>query len=349
MAGHPPAAAEPDYWLQEARLPAGGEHALELQLRVPTRGLHVFGPVWLRLRGRFGVLEGQRSYACSGAVKVVPDTAVSEEAFYKTAKDAMRLLDQLTRTRLRGAGTEFECLAEFRDGDDPRRIDWHSSARLQRLVIRQYQVERHRDVMIALDCGRLMGAAAGSATKLDCAVDSALMLSRVALRKGDHCGVALFDDKVLGYLPPLAGPQAYHSIMDSVYNVQSRWHEANFGVVFAALQARQVKRALVVVLSDIVDADTTGQFRRALAALAQRHVVIFAALQTQLLGDIARAPVDTMLDVCRKGVTMRLLREREKALHSLRHAGVHVLDVEPGQLTVPLLNQYIELRERNLL
>jgi uncharacterized protein (DUF58 family) len=46
---------------------------------------------------------------------------------------------------------------------------------------------------------------------------------------------------------------------------------------------------------------------------------------------------------------MRLVRDRAQALHTLARAGVSVLDVEPDELTVPLINRYVELRERNLL
>jgi uncharacterized protein (DUF58 family) len=344
-----PIAAEPDYWIVPLGLAGGEDREISVQLTIPVRGRHEFGPVWVRLRGPLAMLEGQRSFECPGAVKVVPDMAVSDEALRKTVQAEPRLLDQLTRSRLRGEGTEFESLDEYREGDDPRRIDWRTTARLRRPVVRRYQIEQHRDVMVLVDSGRLMGADAGRGTKLDCAVDSTLMLSRVALKKGDHCGVAVFDDQVRGYLPPQLGPGAYHLIMDSVYNAQSRWQEANFAAMFAALQARQIKRALMVVISDIADADTSVQFRRALTMLAARHVVLFAALQTPVAGEMARAPVETMLDVCRKGVILRLLREREKALHELRRAGVFVLDVEPRELTVPLLNRYVELRERNLL
>jgi hypothetical protein len=33
----------------------------------------------------------------------------------------------------------------------------------------------------------------------------------------------------------------------------------------------------------------------------------------------------------------------------LRRSGIHVLDVEPHQLSTPLINQFIELRQRNVL
>jgi hypothetical protein len=77
--------------------------------------------------------------------------------------------------------------------------------------------------------------------------------------------------------------------------------------------------------------------------------VLFAALRTPILRRIVHEPVATLLDGARKAVTFRLLHEREQALHSLHRGGVFILDVEPTQLAAPLINQFIELRQRNLL
>ena len=79
------------------------------------------------------------------------------------------------------------------------------------------------------------------------------------------------------------------------------------------------------------------------------HVVVFAALKTPLLSALPRRPIGTMLDAARHAVAHRVLREREQAVHSLQRGAVHVLDVEPSHLTVPLINQYVDLRRRNTL
>jgi uncharacterized protein (DUF58 family) len=261
----------------------------------------------------------------------------------------MLMVDKPTRARQHRVGTEFESLSEYRHGDDPRRIDWRASARFGYPIVRHYQIERHRDVVILVDCGRLMGADAGRGTKLDCAVDGALMLGRVALESGDRCGLGIFDDRVVGYLPPVGGARSIRWLSECVYDVQSRWRETDFVLMFATLQARQSKRSLVVVLSDLVDMETSRWFRASLARLAKRHVVLFAALRTPLLEQIAREPVTTVQHGSRKAVVFRILSERQEAMHSLRRGGVHVLDVEPSRLTIPLINNFIELRQRNLL
>lgn len=348
-----PLEAEPNYAIHGIEIPAGGATRVTQRLQIPVRGNYKFGPVWLRATGRFGMLEQQWSVDCPGEIKVLPATALSDDSLERAERSELKALEKKSRARLRGDGLEFESLSEFRDGDDPRRIDWRTTARMAHPVVRRFQVEQHRDMVIVLDCGRLMGIAADygdqKGTKLDRAVDAALMLSHVALEKGDRCGLALFDDKVIGFMPPQAGGAAHKAILDNLYNVQSRLREANFAAMFATLQSRQQKRSLVVILSDLVDAETSEQFRGALVALAKRHVVIFAALRTPLLSALLREPVDSTMDITRKGVALRLLRAREKALHSLDHTGVHVLDVEPRQLTVPLVNKYVALRERNAL
>ena len=280
---------------------------------------------------------------------MLPETFSSEQRLLKDHLAEIALLEKLTKSRQHGVGTEFESLMEFRDGDDPRRIDWRTSARYRRPIVRRYQIERHRDVMILFDCGRLMGTETDRGTKLDCAIDAGLMLARVALESGDRCGIGLFDDRVLGYLPPVSGVNSLSTIIESVYSAESQWRESDFSQMYSVLQSRQSKRSLIVVISDILDSETTKRFRLSLSKLASRHVVLFSVLQTPLLQQIANSPVESILEGSKKAVAFRILADRERAIHSLRHSGVHVVDVVPDRLTVPLINQFIELRHRNLL
>lgn len=315
-------------------------------LRIPVRGEHTFGPMWVRLVGRFGILEAQRTFALPATVRVVPETYHSPDELQKEMGLNL-LFDKKTQARQHGTGTEFESLAEFRDGDDPRRIDWRATARMNRPIIRRFQIERHRDVLLLVDCGRMMGADVGRGSKLDCAIDAALMLARVALQGSDRCGMALFDDQVLGYLTPVSGLSSLGAMADCVYAATTRWRETDFARMFSMLQQRHAKRSLVVVLSDMADLETTERFRASLARLAKRHVVLFAALQTPALEQQVREPLTDGLDAARHTVALQLLREREQALHGIRRSGVQVLDVAPSQLIVPLINRFIELRQQS--
>jgi uncharacterized protein (DUF58 family) len=342
-----PTEALPRWWLTD--FPAEGI-AISANFRqsfsIPVRGRFAFGPAWVRLVGPCRMLEGLWQATGTNAVKVFPEGLVAKDDLSQHLLAEIQILDRRSRAKRRSAGTEFESIHEYRSGDDPRRIDWRATARTRRLVIRRFQVEQHQDVLILIDCGRLMGATAGRGTKLDCAVDSALLLARVALANGDRCGTALFDNKVQGYLAPRSSMSTFHTVVESLYDVQTRWQETDFAPMFAHLQARRQKRAVIIVLSDVGDEETSRRASVALSSLAGRHVVIFAALQTPLLLAQTHAPITDRLDAARQAVAYRLLRERERTLQVLRRHNVQVLDVLPNELTIPLINRYLEVRSK---
>jgi len=344
-----PSEAEPRFLEQVfAGSTGAGELRLTSALMIPKRGRYRIGQLWLRLKGPRGFVEMQRSIELFDEVRVLPETFANRDQFDKDQGADVRMLDKRVFSRQQGDGTEFVALAEFREGDDPRRIDWRASARMQRPIIKRFQIERHRDVMILVDCGRLMGGQVGSGTKLDCAVDAGLMLGRVALQGGDRCGFGLFDHAVRGFLPPVSGIRSLNSLVDVVYDAPVQWTESDFSAMYAAMQARQRKRSLLVLLSDVLDVATTEQFRGSLLQLARQHVVLFAALRTPLLDEIITRPPQTIQQGAEQAVTYRLLHERELAIQSLRHGGIHVIDVTPAQLTAPLINQFLAIRRRNL-
>jgi uncharacterized protein (DUF58 family) len=344
-----PPQAVPPMAMRNFELPGGQASIMESLFRIPRRGQYTFGPVWIRVEGSLAFLEAQQSFDCSGKIKILPETFASRERMQKDVGAELRLLDQIQRSRQQGSGTEFASLQPFRLGDDPRRIDWRATARQRSLIVRHFQVERHRDVMIIVDSGRLMGSDAGRGSKLDCAVDSALNLARIVLQSGDRCGVAAYDRKVVGFLPPLAGTSALRSLAECVYDLQSQWHESDFTTMLAELRSRQAKRTFLIILSDLGDVETSQRTCASLIQLHRQHLVLFAALRTPALGKIAREPITDISEASRKAVAFRLMRDRRLALHVLRRNGVHVVDVEPSQLTAPLVNQFIELRQRNML
>ena len=140
-----------------------------------------------------------------------------------------------------------------------------------------------------------------------------------------------------------------NAISSCVYAAETRWHESDFSQMFATLQRRQSKRSMIIVLSDIVDAETTQRFRGSLASLAKRHVILFAALQTPILEKVTNTTVAVSDDATRTAVAYQLLRERAQALHTVERSGVNILDVTPDRLTLPLINQFVELRQSSII
>ena len=171
-------------------------------VRPTRRGLYEFGDIFLRWRTQLGLLVRQKRIRARDAVKVYPN--VASLARYELAAQRHRRSEiGLMPVRLRGRGAMFESLREYVPGDDPGDVAWKASARHGRLITRNYETERSQNVLVVLDCGRLMVPPVDELSRLDCAINASLLLSYVAMKQGDHIGLVAFSDRIEAYVPPL--------------------------------------------------------------------------------------------------------------------------------------------------
>ena len=343
-----PVQSEPQLRVVSAGVPSGARSTFALRIQSRIRGDHAYGDIYARFAGPLGLFCAQVQHQQREVCKVYPDVATVKD-YIVTRRLRNLAAPHLRTARLRGIGSDFESLRDYEDGDDIRRIDWKATARQSRLITRNYEIEHFRDVMIVLDRGRLMAGRVGDGTKFDKAVDAGLMLAAVALDSGDRCGMMVFDDDVVSYRAPRAGMPQLQALIDSVYDIQPTLGESHFRRAFMHLQTRLTKRSMVIVLSDVVDIDASAALVQGILSLARRHLVLFAALRTPEIEQVIARQSNDPESPYRKAVAYRLVHERTDVIARISHGGVHALDIAPDELTMPVVNKYVELREQNLL
>ena len=343
-----PVQADPPEFACALYIPPGEKQTVHLPLGARVRGNYTFGAIFLRAETRWRLARFQRRIDHETVCRVLPD--IERVKDYIAAKGSpLTVAPHLRTARFRGIGSEFESLREFEQGDEIRRIDWKATAKHRRLIVRNYEIEPYRNVMVLIDRGRLMAARAGSGVKLDYAIDAALMIAGAALDSGDRCGVLVFDENVTTHLKPQGGLAQLNRINELLFDVQPALVESHFRRAFMFLQTQLRKRSLVVVLTDVLDQEASRPLITGARVLGRQHLVVTAALRTPELEAILSCPIEERRDPFRKAVVYRLRRERGEVMMRLRKGGAHVLDVDPESLTLPLVNKYIELREMNLL
>jgi uncharacterized protein (DUF58 family) len=308
---------------------------------VPSgRGDVALGPVIVLERSPGGLWRRRRLDGAGDRLRVYPDAS---RYLHAEALRPRRVLATLgvRPARDRGTGMEFESLRDYVVGDDVRRIDWPATARRGRPVTRLYQHERNRTVLIALDASRLMAGVVDGRTKLDHAVDAALALAYGAIAAGDRVGMLVFDDQLRAALEP-APRRHLGPFVELLRAVQPRLVEADFVALARALTGKQ-RRALVIVLSDFVDAEAVALVEP-LAVVARHHRVLFAAIRDRLYATLTPAPGDDALALYRRLVLDELLADRETTLARLRRAGLETLDLPPERITASVLNAYLAMR-----
>jgi uncharacterized protein (DUF58 family) len=316
--------------------------------RPRARGDYHFGNLHARGRGLLGLSYWQRDFRAAADVKVFPNLLEVEKYDYLVR--ASRLHEAGYRVvRRHGEGTEFESLREYVPDDDFRRVDWKATARRRVPISRELEIERSQNLILMLDAGRMMSAEWAGLSKLDYAINAALMLAYVAVQKDDAVGLVVFADAVQTFVPPTKGRAQVGRLLHELYGVQARLEEPDYGAAFSLLYGRARKRALVVIFTDLIDARASEELLAHTAALYPHHLPLLITLRdSDLVAAAASAPEDEQA-AYRKAIATRLLQEREQVASALRQRGAMVLDVEPEHLTVKTVNEYLAVKARGRL
>lgn len=332
------------------RLEIGPREEATVTYRVTpnARGRHEFGDLYLRFTPRPGLLQRQLRIPAAREVRVYPD--MREVTRYELMARRSRL-DELGihRSRLAGRGTEFERIRDYTPDDEYRSVDWKATARRGKPMARVYQVEKSQNVFIVLDAGRMMAGRAGKLSRLDYAVNAALMLAHVALRAGDRVGLMVVSDAVDAYLPLGKSAGQFRQCLDLLYGVEARLVHVDYRGALEQIAHRCKRRSLVVFFTDLVDEETSSELVTYLRLLRPVHLPLCVTLQDQHLVDTSRQACETAGGMYRRAVALELLAERRRVLESLQKLGAVICDSPPEELSVQVLNRYLELKSRQRL
>jgi len=327
-------------------IPPGGRARIEYVIHAGERGIARLGDIHVRLLGPLGLVWRRWRVPTSAEVQVRP--GVLEVRRFRMLAQKHRLREAgLRAVRERGEGTSFESLREYLRGDDRRSIDWKATARRGTTTVRQFEAERSQNVLLAIDCGRLMSQRIAGRERLDHALSAALLLADVASRHGDRVGVFVFSDRVHGFMPPARGP--LDRIAEAFARVETRPVEPDYPSAFAFLARSLRRRSLLVLFTDVIDARASAAVLQYLNAAKRRHLPLLVTIRNTALEEAATREAGSESDVYERAAAEELLQARATALAGMRRAGVLVADTRPDELTAETVNRYLEVKRRALL
>jgi uncharacterized protein (DUF58 family) len=312
------------------------------------RGDYQFGDITLRWLGPLKLTIRQGKVKAAGPVKVYPNLMDVRKYDLLLRRNRLQEIG-LRNTRMFGDGTEFERLREYLPDDEYRRINWKATARRHRPVTAQYQTERSQSVMAVLDTGRMMQSPVADIAKLDYAVNAVLLLGYVATGKGDRVGVMSFADDVVHYLAPRQGRGQFYRMLEVLYGVDAQQIEPNYRKALTYLAVKQRRRALIVIFTDLSSGASMDSLVAQVSLLARTSLPLVVTISDP---DVHKAseqrPYDS-LSMYQRATAAQMLDERRIILDTLRKRGILTLDVPANQLSIAVINRYLELKARTML
>lgn len=344
-------------WLADALAPSLGARARRFRLGVPAdgravartdvtpwrRGTFHLDEVVVRVAGPLGLGTRQAPRHLPGEVRVHPAFPSRDATLLRLELDRVRNAGNRIAPTL-GGGTEFDHLREYRHGDDVRRVDWGATARLGHPVVRTYRVERDRTVQVLLDHGRAAATVVAGVPRLDHAMDAAMALLTAAGEVGDRAGIVTYADRVTGELAAARRGDQVARAASMLHALEPELVEAAHRRAFAHVAARQRRRALLVVLTDLGAAAAIDALLHALPVLTVRHEVVVGSVVDEALAAMAgRSPSDALTAHNAAGAA-EVLARRQRNADRLAARGARVVTGPPQVVAERLVDAYLDLK-----
>jgi uncharacterized protein (DUF58 family) len=343
------------------------------------RGDIALGRVYLRYRGtlklaeRWAAAQPVQPNGEPQQVRIYPALEESRDRTNFYLLRARQIEMQKRRLRLRGTGRDFESLRDYQQGDELRNVSWTATARRNKLVARQFTVERSQQVWIVLDAGRLSRTAFQlkrdasldtfvqetevertaahrlTVTQLDQATQAAAMLAQVINGSGDKFAMMAYGRQLQQVLAPGSGPAHLRILIDQLSRTRSERAEADHLTAMARLKTMQRRRSLIIWITELTDTVGRPEIVSAAAELVRRHLVVLVLLKHPELDELAARTPTTRAEMFHAAAAQEMLERRRETIAQLERQGVLIVETTAAEVGINAISKYLEIKARGML
>ena len=234
------------------RIGAKGTIKFSYILEPKVRGEYPLGPLSLTIKDRLGFNSTERIVPDSVTdILVYPPYDDIKRIEILGSKRSLQLNYGTQRSKQKGTGSEFYGMRKYVFGDQFRLIDWKSSVRQQKLIVKEHETERDITVMILVDTSNTMAGGAIENTKFEYAIRACMLLTKVSLTRRDNVGVFTFSDrKNLHFLKPNRGDDHFYTVLDFIARIKPQEKSKIVESIDHFIKRFQ-KRSLIFLISDL--------------------------------------------------------------------------------------------------
>lgn len=323
------------------------ERVFTYEVTPVERGEYTFGRLNIFLSGSFKLLKRRWIFDAGQAVACYP-------SFLQLRKyELMAIVKQpklfgFKKIRRIGHTMEFEQIKDYVVGDDFRTINWKATAKASRFMVNQYQDETSQPVFSVIDMGRVMKMPFENLKLLDYAINASLAFSKITLQKKDKAGLITFSNQVHQWVEASGKSAHMHYLVEQLYKLDTNFSATDFGRLRTELQYKLNQRSLLMLYTNFEHISALQRQLPYLRAMAKRHLLVVIIFDNTEVKKRIQTPADSLWDIYEKSVAEKFDMEKKTMVHILRSYNIQALLTAPKDLTVNVINKYLEIKAKGL-
>ena len=329
-------------------LASGSSKSFNYSLRPVERGEYFFGNLNIFASSPLKLVRRRKKFGKEQMLKVYP-SFVQMKKYDFLAIDKKISQPGLKKIRKIGHTMEFEQIKDYVTGDDMRSINWKATAKQGNLMVNQYQDERSQPVYTVIDTGRTMKMPFHNLKLLDYAINSALAFSNIALKKKDKAGLITFSNKMEKIVPASSKKAHLNLLLESLYNVNTQYQDADFGLLYTHINRRLAQRSLLLLYTNFEHLGALHRQMPYLKALAKKHLLVVIFFENVELETFISAEAKKVTDIFNQTIAEQFSYDKRLMAKEFQKHGIQTVLTRPEDLTVNTINKYLEIKKRGIL
>jgi len=326
----------------EVNIPAGGKIEFAYILRAAARGVHLIGPVSIMLMDKSSFFATTIEIPVFSEIRVFPSYRDIKRLEITQKTMGGFLPGQHTMFKLKGSGYDFHQLRQFYHSDPLKLIDWKASARLGKLMVREYHGEKVIKIYILIDTSYTMGYGYRRFTKLDFATRAGALVAYLAQKLQDFFGVMLFSSTVHNFVKAGRGRSHFMQILSVLAEAEPEG-VANLPGAIRYLIDYEPRSCFLVIISDL-ESDVGAIVEGVKIALAHKlRPAIIVPMSPLFEIPPSRSP---FRQIFREAVMIEYMRRLNTISNKIARFGVRVLPATPQNIISIVLESYVRAKQR---
>ena len=316
--------------------------------RPVVRGEYDFGDILAYLSLRFALISYKKTMA--GALKTSVYPSILQMRKYAIQIFSMTAsLFGIRKIRTVGENNEFEHIRQYHQGDNIKSINWKATSRRGELVVNQYQDTRSQRVYCVIDKGRTMELPFDELSLLDYSINSALVISNIVLQKYDNAGLITFGKNLDTFIPADSKSQQLELILEQLYKESTDYLEADFEKLYFTCRSQISRRSILFLFTNIETKQDLDYRLDYLKGLSKRHLLIVISFINTELDQASNREVNGDMDQLYFQTVATTFKNRKiQLMKELRHHGIQVIYTTPKNLSINVINKYLEIKAKQM-
>jgi uncharacterized protein (DUF58 family) len=216
-------------------------------------------------------------------------------------------------------------------------------------MVNLYQDEKSQQIYNVIDKGRSMKMPFEGMTLLDYAINSSLVMSSIAIAKQDKAGIATFDTDFGTFLPATRQSNQMQNILEILYKQTTKFGESDFGSLYSNLRKRLNQRSLVILYTNFENQLAMERQLPYIRQIAKQHVVVCVCFLNTEISTFVTEKTKSTEHLYQKIIAEKFDFEKRIIVKKLNQYGIYTVLTTPKNLTVNVINKYLQLKDRRII